>query len=79
LNFECWILNWWRVTSGADFGLADEESFQRILNQGLSQRLQQGEWRDKKILDFGFWILNVGLAVLLRASRLRRDEVIGNA
>ncbi len=30
------------VDCGADFGLADEESFQRILNRGLSQRLQQG-------------------------------------
>ena len=37
--------------------MADEESFQRILNRGLSQRLQQGEWRDKKILNGGFWIL----------------------
>ena len=36
--------------------MADEESFQRILNRGLSQRLQQGEWRDKKILNGGFWV-----------------------
>jgi hypothetical protein len=37
-----------------DGGLADEESFQRILKQGLSQRLQQGELGYKKILDDGF-------------------------
>jgi hypothetical protein len=41
-----------------DFGLADEESFQRILNRGLSQRLQQGgDKGGKKILDDEFWIL----------------------
>jgi hypothetical protein len=43
---------------GADFVLADEESFQRILNQGLSQELQQGGLGVRKfwILDFGFWV-----------------------
>ena len=34
--------------------------------------------KDAEILNFGWWILNVGLAVLLRAARLRRDEVTGN-
>ena len=30
--------------------------------------------KDAEILNFGWWILNVGLAVLLRAARLRRDK-----
>jgi hypothetical protein len=48
-DVECWILNG---------GLADEESFQRILNQGLSQRLQQGGLGVRKfwMMDFKFWI-----------------------
>ena len=42
--------NWWRVEDDVGFwilnvGLADEEPLQRILNCGLSQRLQQGGWR----------------------------------
>ena len=43
INFEWWIL---------DGGLADEESFQRILNQGFSKRLQQRGLGVRK-----FWIL----------------------
>jgi hypothetical protein len=46
LDCEFWIL---------DGGLADEESFQRILNRGLSQRLQQGELGVRK-----FWMVDVG-------------------
>jgi hypothetical protein len=51
--------NWWRVEDDVGFwvlngGLADEEPIQRILNCGLSQRLQQGgDGGGKKILDFG--------------------------
>jgi hypothetical protein len=47
VDFGFWILN---------VGLADEGSFQRILNQGLLQRLQQGGIGVRKfwILDFEF-------------------------
>ena len=31
--------------------------------------------KDAEILNFEWWILNVGLAVRLRALRLRRDAV----
>jgi hypothetical protein len=50
IDFEWWILNG---------GLADEESFQRNLNRGLSQRLQQGGIggvRKFWMVDGGFWI-----------------------
>ena len=33
--------------------------------------------KDAEILNFGWWILNDGLEVRLRASRLRRDKVAG--
>ena len=42
----------------------------------VSQELQQGEWRDKKILDFGwwieddveFWMVNGGLKTMLNVG-----------
>jgi hypothetical protein len=41
-----------------DVGLADEESFQRILNRGVSQRLQQRGLgvRTFWMMNFGFWV-----------------------
>ena len=52
---------------------------------GGEEKAETGDWRPERKGratgegrgDFGWWIMDVGLAVLLRAARLRRDKVAG--